>query len=75
MGIQRGRGEMTIGARLLPLSGKYYGTKIEVVWESEKTELSIWKMGDYIPSTRQLEYWECTYQEAKEDDLMCDSHY
>lgn len=59
------------------LKGKYYGTVIRYQVSPEDTEKSIevWDMGDYTPSRRQLEYWGLSLDEAKEDGIMCDSHY
>jgi hypothetical protein len=55
------------------LSGKYYGTK--VIYGNEH-EITIWTHDkDFTPSTRQLAYWELTLDEAKDSDMMCDSHY
>ena len=60
-------------AEIADLSGKYYGTK--VIYGNEH-EITIWTHDkDFTPSKRQLEYWEMTLEEAKEDGIMCDSHY
>lgn len=60
-------------AKLLPLEGKYYGT--QVAYGTEGHQIEIWDRGDGQPSYRQLEQWSMTLKEAKESDLMCDSHY
>ena len=59
-------------ADILPLNGKYYGTVIQ--YGGDRT-IEVWDMENYIPSDRQLEYWEMTLEEAKADNMMCDSHY
>jgi hypothetical protein len=59
-------------AWILPLEGKYYGTQIQLENESI---LEVWLMDGWKPSKRQLEKWDMTYEEAQEDDQMCDSHY
>jgi len=59
-------------AKIEPLEGKYYGTRITL----ENGEgITIWVMGDYKPSIRQLEELSMTYEEAKDDDYFCDSHF
>lgn len=65
-----------MNAYIEPLSGKYYGTKIIIdTGGTTPSELSIWEMGNHQPSTRQLEKWNMTFGEAKDDGMMCDSHY
>lgn len=59
-------------AKIEPLKGKYYGTTISL----ENGEgITVWVMGDYKPSIRQLEELSMTYEEAKDDDYFCDSHF
>lgn len=59
-------------AKIEPLKGKYYGTRITL----EKGEgITVWVMGDFKPSERQLADLNMTYEEAKEDDYFCDSHF
>ena len=78
MSIQTGK-DKTMKAKILPLKGKYYGTLIEyesITPYSDNThELVVWDMGDFTPSKRQLEDWGYSLEEAKEDDMMSDSHY
>ena len=60
-------------AEIADLSGKYYGTKVIY---GDENEITIWThYKDFTPSKRQLEYWEMTLEEAKENDMMCDTHY
>jgi hypothetical protein len=62
-------------AKILPLDGKYYGTDIEL---SDGKIINIWVTDDKdwnTPSHRQLEYWDCTLEDAIGDGLMSDSHF
>lgn len=78
-------------AELLPLNGKYYGTKIKVFFDDGgTTTLELWYT-DGEPSTREIESWGHTQKEwdenalvdnwgcgkerIKEMDYRCDSHY
>ena len=68
-------------AEILPLHGKYYGTKVCVVelgyhdgYDGDGLYIKIWA-GGRIPSERQLADWGCTEAQASDDDMMCDSHY
>lgn len=52
-------------ARLLSLTGKYYGTEIEITDEGRKFVINLWKpnsLETYIPSKRELE-GVCTEEE------------
>ena len=50
-------------AKLEPLNGKYYGTKITVTSDSGTDyQITIWDNGDYVPSQRELDGM-CTVQE------------
>jgi hypothetical protein len=63
-------------AHIKPLHGKYYGTEIVYQLPGEDVgSLQVWDRGDGTPSQRQLEDWGMTLQEARDDDMMCDSHY
>ena len=55
-------------AKLLPLKGKYYGTKIAVEHQGKESEISVWHMGNYKPSARELE-------RRSEGFEYCDSHF
>ena len=58
--------------KIEPLTGKYYGTRITL---DNGEGITVWVMGDYKPSKRQLDSLNMTYEEAKEDDYFCDSHF
>ena len=48
-------------ATLLPLKGKYYGTKILVEFDNGiSEEIVLWNNGSFTPSDRELEYCEIT---------------
>jgi len=58
-------------AKLLPLDGKYYGTKIEINFANgDKTEFDIWYSGSYIPSERYLEKYGYTKHQYKNNELV-----
>ena len=58
------------------LKGKYYGTSIRYFVNDCPCSIEVWNHTDcHTPSQRQLDYWEMTYEEAKDDGMMCDSHY
>jgi len=58
-------------AKLLPLDGKYYGTKIEINFANgDKTEFDIWYSGSYIPSERYLEKYGYTKQQYENNELV-----
>lgn len=61
-------------AKLLKLEGKYYGSVIELLDESK---IIVWVNDNNwsTPSPRQIEMWGMTLEEAKENDMMCDSHF
>jgi len=61
-------------AHIQPLEGKYYGTIVEL---HDGARIEIWIMDGHgiTPSKRQLEKWDMTLEEAKDDDMMCDSHF
>ncbi len=43
-----------MNARLLPLVGKYYGTKVRVVDDSHEWIFELWNSGNWEPSDREL---------------------
>lgn len=63
---------MILQAELLPLKGKYYGTKVALSWGGHTTEVEIWVVGD-VPSARQLEAWGVSAEDAQE--FLCDNHF
>ena len=44
-----------ISAQLLPLDGKYYGTKVEIVKNGYVYQITLWNSGSGQPSQRELE--------------------
>ena len=65
-------------AKVLPLSGKHYGTIIELTDEGGRTSrIKLWiDDPDYKPSSRELK--ACGYktvEEAHNDGYPCDCHY
>lgn len=82
---------VTVNATIQPLGGKYYGTEITICDDKgNETEIVVWMMGDYEPSSRQIEYWGLTPAQWKagalvddgmggkvpcRQELICDSHY
>ena len=59
-------------ATLLPLSGKYYGTKILIEDKGLEAEVVIWdQYNDRSASPRELERYGCTAEEYE----YSDSHY
>lgn len=64
-----------MNAKILDLHGKYYGTEIEYEINNKKCIIEIWNHASCIPSQRQIKYWHCSLQEAKDNDFLCDDHY
>lgn len=65
-------------ATILPLKGKYYGTKIKVTdlaghsrYADSDTILAVWVYSGE-PSVRQREEWG---DDADDSDMMCDNHF
>jgi hypothetical protein len=55
---------------------KYYGTHVPFTIRGDESSVTVWVMGDYEPSERQLAQWECaSWEHARECDMTCDSHY
>jgi hypothetical protein len=65
--------EVSMGAMIAPLMGKYYGTKIQ--FDNGGGKLTVWYMGNWEPSKRQLEHWGMTLEEARDDLMLSDSHF
>ena len=64
---------MDISAKLLPLEGKYYGTRVEITTDEGCTSwVMIWHNDSSGPSSRELEGWDV--EEYGEYEI-CDSHY
>lgn len=77
-------------ARLLPLEGKYYGTRVQIeLGPRNVAEISVWH-SDGKPSERECATWGCTQADWVNDRLIdggwggkeparrvfpCDSHY
>lgn len=76
-------------AKILELSGKYYGTEIEVIFNSgEETTFEVWHSTG-VPSERSLSELGCTIDDWKSNksiddgwggkcsvrEMICDSHY
>lgn len=60
-------------AKLIPLEGKYYGTRIAVTTEDGcESTIYVWHMGNHKPSARELHYWrevgDCPHE-------TCNSHF
>lgn len=57
-------------------TGKYYGTEVTFdLGDGDVVEFTVWKSDDPVPSKRQLEAWGMTYEEAKADIMISDSHF
>ena len=57
-------------AELLPLSGKYYGTKIRVVDDDGfGFEIKLWNSGNFEPSDRELD-GVCTIGEWRNNKIL-----
>ena len=61
-------------AELLPLEGKYYGSRIALRSDDGQVDdqIEIWIMGDYTPSERELEGWD---EEEYGPYEVCDTHF
>lgn len=56
-------------AELLPLEGKYYGTKILITdHQGHEHEISVWDDYEFIPSERELD--QCTLEEWKNNTWL-----
>lgn len=73
-------------ARIKPLSGKYYGTKVKVFDQHGSFTIELWDNDDFLPSVRECEDSGITQQQwidneiidgfhAKEILEICDSHF
>lgn len=56
-----------------PLSGKYYGTEIEITYEGHHFILTLWNSADYIPSDREL--GEMSIEEWLRDGYGSGGHF
>ena len=65
-------------AKLKPLKGKYYGTKITVTEHTEdphnpiEAHIEIWDSGDGTPSKRELEMYGYTEEQWENNSLIYD---
>src|SRR5690606_30597007 len=59
-------------AILKPLTGKYYGTEIQIDFQDGgNTEtIKLWDTGDFTPSVRELELWGYTEQQWENNELV-----
>lgn len=58
-------------ATLLERKGKYYGTEIQIKFDSEYTTvIKLWHNGDYTPSRRELERRGFTEQQWNNNELV-----
>lgn len=67
-------------AVILPLDGKYYGTKVKIYFEDDRdTIINIWSGSDWKPSERErISCQECDFEFKDVNpcyDCFCDSHY
>jgi len=56
-------------ATLLPLSGKYYGTKIIINNQGFINEITLWNYGNGEPSLRELRN-KCTIEQWRNNDKL-----
>lgn len=65
---------LRLKAELLPLEGKYYGSRIALRSDDGRVDdqVVIWIMGDYTPSERELEGWD---EEEHGPYEVSDSHF
>ena len=57
-------------ARLLPLEGKYYGTKIEIIDDDGfDFEIELWNPGNFEPSDRELRGC-CTIEQWRNNEIL-----
>jgi hypothetical protein len=66
---------MKYKAKILPLDGKYYGTEIKVETHDDSFDITVWWMGDFTPSDRELKQCGMSLDEWHENDMGCDSHF
>lgn len=78
-------------AKLLPLEGKHYGSKIEITDGEISTIVTVWERGDGTPSERELalhgitkDQWDRNdmvdngwggTERVRELDMICSSHF
>ena len=66
-------------AKLLPLSGKYYGTEIEVISDNGfEYVIKLWNSANFRPSPRELARWGdfgTSEEYWRENDGACDGHF
>lgn len=78
-------------AKLMPLSGKHYGSEIEITDGEISTTVKIWCNADYVPSDRELRECGATREDwdnntevddgwggktpIRSSDIVCDGHF
>lgn len=63
-------------AKILPLDGKYYGTKIEYRNPQGKVHtIELWDCNDYQPSQRELTQYDVSLSQWRDDGMCCDTHF
>lgn len=56
-------------AKILPLDGKYYGTKIEVTDGKHNHHFKLWNNASFEPSDRELD-GECTIEQWRSNEKI-----
>ena len=59
-------------AKMLPLSGKYYGTRIEIRYGLSTQVITLWDNGNFKPSIRQIERLGYTKEQYDNNELVDD---
>lgn len=58
-------------ATLLPLSGKYYGTEIEIRFDNGVTDtIELWNHGSFAPSNRELKECGLTRDQYNNNEIV-----
>lgn len=58
-------------ATLMPLIGKYYGTKIELRFDNgDREHIKLWNSGDYEPSIREIKSWGYTQEQWDNNEII-----
>ena len=56
-------------AILLPLEGKYYGTKVEISEDNISYGINLWNNGNFEPSDRELD-GICTIEQWRNNEIL-----
>jgi len=60
-------------AEILPLDGKYYGTRVVVNFkDDDSSEIKLWYNGTFHPSTREIESYGYTKEQYDEGEIVED---